>query len=111
VHTFVRPNRFEPGRANIVIFNWNHVSSVDLDVSKAGLKPGDGYEIHTAQDYFGDVKTGTFDGKPITVSMIDRSVALPVGVPAPPSTFPEFGVFVIRKASQPAAPAVSGAGR
>lgn len=105
IHTFVRANRYELGRANIVIFNWSHAGSVTVDLSRSGLQPGDRYELHSAQDYFGDVSTGGYDGKPITISMMNRSVASPAGVDPPPSTFPEFGAFVIRKAAQSTAAA------
>ncbi len=99
VHVFVRPNRYEPGRANIAVFNWDRKDSIEVDLSKIGLGAGDPYEIHSAQDYFRDIQTGTFDEKPVHVSMTGRTIAEPAGVPAPPSTYPEFGAFVVRKAA------------
>jgi hypothetical protein len=99
IDVFVRPNRFEAGRAHVAVFNWNRADSVQIDISKSGLQIGDHYEIHSAQNYFRDVQVGTYDGKPIRVSMVDRSVAEPSGAAPPPSTFPEFGAFVIRKST------------
>jgi hypothetical protein len=99
VKTFVRKNRYEPGRANIVVFNWDHADSVTIDGSDADLDKGDAYELHNAQDYAGDVTTGIFDGDAIKIRMNRHTVAHPVGVDAPPTTFPEFGAFVIRKAA------------
>ncbi|MBF0388118.1 MAG: cadherin-like domain-containing protein, partial [Candidatus Omnitrophica bacterium] len=63
------------------------------------LKPGDTYELRNAQDYFGDVITGTYNGGPITVPMTGRTVAKPVMGTAQASTFPEFGAFVLIKTS------------
>ena len=33
VKVFVRPNQYEPGRANITVFNWDHVGTVNVSVS------------------------------------------------------------------------------
>ena len=38
VRTIVRPNRYESGRANIAIFNWDRQGSVNVDVSAAGAQ-------------------------------------------------------------------------
>ncbi len=99
---FVRPNRYEPGRANIAIYNWPLLTSVNVDMSNIGLQPGDEYELRSAQDPFTDVTRGTYTGAPIPVSMTARSVARPRGWTAPASTFPEFGAFLIRKRQIPA---------
>ncbi len=103
---FVRPNAYEPGRANLAIYNWSLQSSVAVDISnvdKNGDGTGDGpllqvnqqFELRNVQDYFGDVITGTYTGSPIQVAMTGRSVGRPVGMSAPPSTFPQFGAFVL----------------
>ena len=95
----VRPNRYEQGRANIVILNWAHQSTVAVDISQIGLTIGDAYEIRNVQDYFGDVMSGIYDGKPVTIDMNPRRVASPVGWSTPPSTFPAYGTFLIRRVS------------
>jgi hypothetical protein len=60
VKTFVRPNRYEPGRANITVFNWPKQTSVNVDVSPV-LQPGDIYEVRDSQNFFGAaVATGTY---------------------------------------------------
>jgi hypothetical protein len=41
VKVFVRPNAYEPGRANIVVFNWDRPPTASVDVSAAKLKQGD----------------------------------------------------------------------
>jgi hypothetical protein len=98
VKVFVRPNQYETGRANIAIFNWDLASTVAVDISSIGLQPGDTYQLHNAEDYFGDVITGVWDGSsPLQVHMTGHSVARPVGWTPAPTTFPEFGTFVIQK--------------
>jgi hypothetical protein len=98
---FVRPNKFESGRANIMIFNWDKAPRVTVDLAAAGLKPGDQYEIRDVHDYFGPpVASETFAGGPITIAMTELKVTPPIGavpnMPAHPA--PEFGAFVVTKA-------------
>ncbi|MDB6027986.1 MAG: hypothetical protein JWM68_4209 [Verrucomicrobiales bacterium] len=95
----VVPNQYEAGRANIVIYNWQQLSSVTVDVSKIGLNPGDQYELHNAQNFYGDVIVGSYTGSPITIPMTGHTVAKPQGqnFATPPSNFPEFGTLVIMK--------------
>lgn len=100
--TFVRPNLYEPGRANIVVYNWDMQGSVAVDLSGAGIKAGDPFEIRDAQNWFnGAVVSGTYTGAPVTVPLSGLQVAQPVGaVPSPPShTGPQFGAFVLLSGS------------
>ncbi|PYV89611.1 MAG: hypothetical protein DMG05_13155, partial [Acidobacteria bacterium] len=97
VKMFVRPNQYEPGRANITIYNWNRNSTASVDVSATGLEVGDTYEIRNVQDYFHDVISGVYAGGSLGIPMTGHTIATPVGWTAPPSTFPEFGAFVLRK--------------
>jgi len=48
---FVRPNREQPGRAHVVVYNWDGVDSVEVDLQTV-LSPGDGYEIRNGQNFF-----------------------------------------------------------
>ena len=110
--TIVRPNRYELGRANIAIFNWDHLAAVAVDVSAAGLQPGDAYVVRDTQDYLGaPVESGIYTGAPITVRMSNLRIAQPMGHsgPALSHTAPEFGAFVLERIvsglQAPAAPA------
>src|SRR5262249_45380582 len=49
----VRPNRYESGRANIAVYNWDSKSTVDADISAAGLASGDQFEVRDSQNFFG----------------------------------------------------------
>jgi hypothetical protein len=99
--TFVRPNRFEPGRAHIAVYNWKREPKVAVRVDETGLAPGDEYEIRAVQDYFGAPAIGIYDGGAIEIPMTGWGVAPVPGASAPPSTFPEFGVFVLTRRPAP----------
>ncbi|MBL8214296.1 MAG: hypothetical protein JNK87_26485 [Bryobacterales bacterium] len=95
--SFVRPNKFEQGRANVVIYNWGRLPSVAVPAVGV-LAPGDSYVVRDAQNWFGNpVASGVYNGQSISIPMAGLTVAAPVGVPAPPHTAPEFGAFVILK--------------
>lgn len=59
----VRPNKYQPGRAHIVVINWSGAASVDVDL--AGVKQsGQVFEIVNARDYYGrPVAEGKYAGK------------------------------------------------
>jgi len=97
VKTFLRPNRYEPGRANLIVYNWDKKPEVAVDLGGV-LKQGAAYRIVSAQDFFGEpVAEGTFDGKPVRLPMRAYRAPPPVGKPdyRPPPTGPEFNVFVV----------------
>ena len=93
---FVRPNRYQPGRANIVVYNWDNLSQVAVDVRDL-VAMGAKYEVRNAQDYFSEpVLSGTFAGEPLQLPMNGLSVAKPMAdlrTPAP--TGPAFNVFIL----------------
>jgi hypothetical protein len=97
---FVRPNHYEQGRATIVVFNWQKLSSVAVDLSSAGLRRQERFEIRDVQDYLGaPVATALYlPGTPIELPMTRVGTARPVGTAAVPHTTAEFGVFIVRPA-------------
>jgi hypothetical protein len=97
VWTMVRPNKYEPGRGNITIYNWDLRSSVDVDVSKV-VSAGATYEVRDAQNFFGaPIATGTYNGGTISIPMTGLAKMRPVGSVGniPPHSGPQFGAFVI----------------
>lgn len=99
---FVRPNRYEAGRANITVYNWTRSTSVPADISAAGLAVGDAYEVFDVQNIFGSpVATGVYSGAPISLPMNLVAVTPAVGnAPYPPvHTDMEYNVFLLRKVS------------
>jgi hypothetical protein len=93
---FVRPNRYQPGRANIVVYNWDSSPRVAVDV-RSVLDVGTAYELRNAEDFFAQpVLTGTFDGQPLQLPMTGLTVAKPMAaLRTPPPTGPTFDVFVL----------------
>jgi hypothetical protein len=80
----LRPNKYDPARANLAIFNWEKKESVEVDAS-GFLKPGEHYRFLDPKDFFGKpLLSGTCDGKPIKVPMTG-----------------EFAAFVLLKGSVP----------
>jgi hypothetical protein len=93
---FVRPNRYEKGRANIVVYNWDNMETVAVDVSSV-LPLGASYEVRNAQDFFSaPLLSGIYSGEQLTLPMNGLSVAEPWGgLSAARPTGPTFNVFVL----------------
>ncbi|MCX7642302.1 MAG: right-handed parallel beta-helix repeat-containing protein [Armatimonadetes bacterium] len=97
VEIHIRPNRYEPGRAHIIVLNWDRLPSVSVDLSSV-LPVGTPYEIKNVQDYFGEpVVSGVYKGGLVVLPMTNLSVAKPIGwnEVLGPQTWPEFNVFVV----------------
>ena len=76
----LRPNKSDPSRAHLAIFNLGKKPAVPVDPG-AFLKAGDRYRLMNPKDFFGKpVLAGAYDGEPI---------AIPVAG--------EFGAFVLLK--------------
>jgi len=94
---FVRPNRYEPGRAHIVVYNWERRDAVAADL-KPVLKTGQKYRVVSAQDYFGaPLLSGRYDGKATRLPLKPQAAVRPIEMSdfVPPETAPEFAVFVV----------------
>ena len=99
VKIFVRPNRYERGRAHVTVLNWEKADSVDVDLSMV-LKRGDRFRVRRVQNLSGaPVFEAVYSGKPVRFPMTDRTVAAPIGiVPSPPvATCPLFDVFLVER--------------
>lgn len=98
---FVRPNKYEAGRANITIFNWANLDAASVDLSRIGLVDGDNYEVRDVQNWHGPpVATGVLKGSTITVPLTGTAVTQPIGTIAVPPivhTPKEFNAFVVMK--------------
>jgi hypothetical protein len=95
VRVFVRPNAYEPGRANIAVYNWDLAATTRIDLSPV-LPAGTAYEIKNAQDFFGPpVVSGVYAGGEVTLPIGALPVAAAVGASAPEPTGPEFNAFVL----------------
>lgn len=96
---FILPNKYEPEKSHLVIYNWDSLEIVQINCNQTGLKPGDSYELINVMDYQADVIPGQFPADGILkVPMTQHSYAKPIGsTQAVASQFPVFGVFIIRK--------------
>jgi hypothetical protein len=97
VWSFVRPNLYESGRANITVYNWDQLNSVPVDVSSV-LQPNSHFVVLNAQDIFSaPVVSGTYSGGSINIPMTGLTAAQPIGTsPNSVQTVgPQLGVFVL----------------
>ena len=106
LRVFVRKNHYEPGRAHIVIYNWDRLREVTVDLSEAGLDKGERFQLRDAQDYFGTpVFEGTYTGQSVTVPMRGFRVAPVIGnAVTPPHTAPDFMALVLVSRSRGVTP-------
>src|SRR2546421_1552237 len=96
---FVRPNAYERGRANIVVYNWNGQNTVSANLGGV-LNSGDHYEVHNVQNLFGaPVASGTFSGGSVSIPMTGVTPPVPVGLGSSPAprTGPYFDVFIVTR--------------
>ncbi len=49
----VRPNLYERGRGHIIIYNWEALATVTVDISDLGLDEGETFEIRDAENFYG----------------------------------------------------------
>ncbi len=95
-HIVVEPNAYEPGRANIVVFNWTGAGSVTVDLSGA-LNIGDHFVVMNAQDFYGTpVMSGVYGG-PIALPISTVSPPSAIGGHAMPATSTQFQTYVVLK--------------
>ena len=102
--SFIRKNRYETGRATIVIYNWENLETIDVDLSQV-LSQGDEYELFDVSCLSkGAVSKGVYDGKKISISTKLTAVDLPNGylpnLNEIVHTFPSFGVFFVKRTSE-----------
>jgi hypothetical protein len=96
---FIRPNKYEPGRATIVIYNWGRQAAVPVDPAGI-LHPGDRYEIRNVQALSAPpVVRGVYDGTPIRVPMSGVVPPAPLGRTTRPAprTAPAFDAFLLTR--------------
>ena len=96
-HVVVRPNRYEPGRAHIIVYNWEMLSEVSVSLSDV-ITAGTPFEVRNAQDFYGPpVVTGTYDGGTIVLPMENLTEVTPLGETndIPEKTGIEFNTFVL----------------
>lgn len=97
----VRPNAYQAGRANVIVYAPSAAASITVNLSQAGLTNGQAYTIQNAFNFNGpSVITGVYSSLIpniiIPLGGISTSVASPLGSTyTPPTTSPQLAVFVV----------------
>ncbi|MEZ4272388.1 MAG: sugar-binding protein [Myxococcota bacterium] len=104
---FIRPNKYESGRAHITVFNWANKAQVSVSLNSF-LQTGRSFEIRDAENFFGSpVLSGVYDGKTVALPMNLQETTKPIGnQKAPPHTASDFGVFIVLPGSSDGVPPV-----
>lgn len=103
--TIIRPNVYEQGRANVVVYNNSGAGTVSIDLSKSGLVNGQSYKIKNAYNYSGTiVASGVYNSVSPNISISTSGAAAEVAVPIgygyiPPTTAPYFLSLIIEPVS------------
>ena len=81
----------------MIVYNWDRLPELTLDLSEAGLDPNERFELRDAENIFGSpVAAGVFGKGQIKVELRSLQVVPPIGdVATPVHTAPEFAVFVL----------------
>jgi hypothetical protein len=99
VEVRIRRNRYDRQRLHAVVYNWDRLEAVELDLSRHGVPPGALVEVRSAQDPYGEPLRFTYDASALAaLPMTGWNAAAPIGWSADkslPPTFPEFGAFVL----------------
>jgi uncharacterized protein YjdB len=93
----VRPNQYEPGRANVIVYNWSGAAMATVNLSNV-LQPGDLFEVREVQNYFGTPAiSGTYGGGGVALPMTAVVPPPPLGLTDFPalSTGTTFHAFVV----------------
>lgn len=98
----LHPSRHQPGRAHLIIYNWEGLDAVPVDPGSL-LTVGQGFRIVDARDFFGPpVVAGVYRGGAVPVPMTARTIPAPIGSdPATETTDPAFGAFVVLPGDAP----------
>jgi len=95
----VRRNKYDPKRGFAVVYNWNRVNFVSLDIKQI-VQLNKPFTVRDAQNPRGPVEaSGIFRGQPVYVPMGLTDVIQPIGGSprAAVHTDREFGVFLIEQ--------------
>lgn len=86
-------------RALAIIYNWPAESSVQVKIDDAKFRLGERLAVRSVEDLGAEPRILVREqGEPLELPLTGWSVATPVGLKAPASALPTFGVFVIEDA-------------
>jgi hypothetical protein len=94
-HVAILPNAYEPGRATVVVYNWEGSATQAVDLTGV-VSPGAAYEIRNVRNFLGSpVASGVFSGASVLLPLTDVPAAVPAGDTAPPDWPGGFQSFVV----------------
>lgn len=96
---FVRPNQYETGRANVIVYNWARQSSVSVNLSSV-LGSGARYEIRNAMAPYGaPVASGTYNGGAVSIPLAATTPPRPIvgWLTRSPASSNAFAVFIVTR--------------
>ncbi|MCA1745616.1 MAG: T9SS type A sorting domain-containing protein, partial [Bacteroidales bacterium] len=96
---YVIRNRYEAGRAQIVVYNWGHRNDLLVDLSTV-LAVGSNFQIWDVMNFSGGpIITGVYNGGavqvPLNLSSIEKPLRADSNRDVLVHTLPDFGVFVV----------------
>jgi len=100
---FIRPNKYERGRANVCVYNWEGKSSVEINLQDI-LEKGQSYEIRNVQDFYGQpVVSGTYRGGNISIPLLRGAKKVELKLSGDPTgrvwdtfgDYPDFDAFIL----------------
>jgi Cohesin domain/Dockerin type I domain len=97
----VRPNAYQTGRANIIVYTSSGASSMPVNLSQANLTSGQSYVIQNAFNYPGaPIASGVFNPALPTINLPLSGGSTLVATPlasayTPATTLPQFGAFIL----------------
>jgi hypothetical protein len=95
----VRPNAHEAGRGHIIVYNWDDLTEVNVDLSPI-LSNGATYNIYHVYDLNTAVTGGTYAGGSVTIPLADKTPPTILGDISDlgtPITLPkEFSTFLVK---------------
>jgi hypothetical protein len=96
---YVIPNKYEPNRAHLAIYNWDSADVVQINIASLGFIKGDILKLTNAMDMDSDTVNLTYDGSgKINVNMkTHTAVKANASNQTPASQFPKFGAFILQK--------------
>lgn len=109
----LRPNKYEPGRANVTVLNWEGKATETINLAQTGLPAGQAYRIRDAQNWLGTpLATGVYNpaSPTVQVSLTSTNVTPIIGEQThftrdPNAHTPSlFNVFVVERVLTPTVP-------
>jgi hypothetical protein len=97
----IRPNAYQAGRANVIVYAPSGAASININLSTAGLVNGQLFTIQNAFNFNGaPLISATFNAASPIISIplngLTTSVTPPIGSSyTPPTTSPQMAVFVV----------------